>query len=99
MIKALKKLKVWSRNKKKKRKTHALQPSPPPALHCSCCYCSNQPSAPPLPSWVDFDQTQEPASVSGLWPPSGSDPPASHTHQFEAASEVISRNPRGFQAK
>ncbi|KAK9928851.1 hypothetical protein M0R45_025970 [Rubus argutus] len=67
MIKAVKKLKLWSR-KKRKRRPHPPPPPydpppPPPARHqCHCC-CSytassstTQPSAPPLPPWMDYTE-------------------------------------------
>ncbi|TYI26507.1 hypothetical protein E1A91_A05G116600v1 [Gossypium mustelinum] len=68
MFKAVKKLKFWSR-KKRKRKSLAPQPS-----HC-ICHCSHstsshyyqcnypysplQPSAPPLPPWLQAELTQD----------------------------------------
>lgn len=66
MFKAVKKLKFWSR-KKRKRKSLAPQPS-----HCYC-HCSHstssyqcsypysplQPSAPPLPPWLQAELTQD----------------------------------------
>lgn len=69
MIKAMKKLKLWSR-KKRKKKTHQLPPPhypppnyppPPPPLpsyhHCFCtCSPSTEPSAPPLPAWLEPQQ-------------------------------------------
>ncbi|XP_050378409.1 vegetative cell wall protein gp1 [Argentina anserina] len=68
MIKAVKKLKSWSR-KKRSRKIHRHPPPPPydpppPPLRCQCHCCSSsstaQPSAPPLPPWMDYtEQTHE----------------------------------------
>ncbi|KAK6263542.1 hypothetical protein SCA6_018976 [Theobroma cacao] len=60
MSKALKKLKFWSR-KKRKRKSLGLEPSYPDSSHCHCCYscASTQPSAPPLPSWLQAEPTQD----------------------------------------
>ncbi|XP_008218648.2 PREDICTED: uncharacterized protein LOC103318957 [Prunus mume] len=74
MIKAVKKLKFWSR-KKRKKKTHHHQPyyPPPPPTRPAplppgprhhCCSCSSstystQPSAPPLPPWLDAEYTHE----------------------------------------
>ncbi|KAG9455967.1 hypothetical protein H6P81_000475 [Aristolochia fimbriata] len=62
MIKALKKLKTWSRKKKRRRSSIV---HPPLHSHC-CCSCSStpQPSAPPLPSWLDYEPQQETVSVS-----------------------------------
>ncbi|KAJ4950918.1 hypothetical protein NE237_027750 [Protea cynaroides] len=65
MMKALKKLKVWSR-KKKRRKSHVYQPPPSTSYCCSCS--STQPSAPPQPSWHEFE-TQEATSVSVVFQP------------------------------
>ncbi|XVF23147.1 hypothetical protein REPUB_Repub13aG0012600 [Reevesia pubescens] len=59
MFKAVKKLKFWSRKKKKRK---SLGPEPcDPASHCHCYYsCSSvQPSAPPLPSWLQAELTQD----------------------------------------
>lgn len=71
MMKAVEKLKFWSR-KKKKKKAFSIEPPPPPpppACHCQHYqyyhYQPIEPSAPPLPlssssSWVDCDhQTHE----------------------------------------
>ncbi|XP_022714469.1 uncharacterized protein LOC111274079 [Durio zibethinus] len=59
MLKAVKKLKFWS-SKKRKRKSLGFDPSSPPS-RCHCCYsCSStQPSAPPLPSWLEAEMTQD----------------------------------------
>lgn len=55
VIKAVKKLKLWSK-KKRKKKTHGHEHPP---HYCCSCYCSSsiQPSAPPLPSssCLDFE--------------------------------------------
>lgn len=66
MIKALKKLKNWSRKKKRRRSSIFQPPSSPP-----CCSCGApptppplQPTAPPLPPWLDFDFKQDTASGS-----------------------------------
>ncbi|KAL3515767.1 hypothetical protein ACH5RR_022669 [Cinchona calisaya] len=64
MMKAMKKLKFWSR-KKKKKKTFFIEhpPPPPPCHHCHYqYYYPFEPSAPPLPSsssWVDYDQENQ----------------------------------------
>nr|XP_027071931.1 uncharacterized protein LOC113696746 [Coffea arabica] len=65
MMKAVKKLKFWSRKQKKKKKKKALfiDNPPPPPCHCQYqYYCPPyEPSAPPLPtsssssSWVEYD--------------------------------------------
>ncbi|XP_058113787.1 uncharacterized protein LOC131256765 [Magnolia sinica] len=57
MIKAFKKLKIWHR-KKKKKKYYSL-PQPPPTPHCCSCSAKLQPTAPPLPPWIEIDQPQE----------------------------------------
>ncbi|EEF34540.1 uncharacterized protein LOC8262569 [Ricinus communis] len=62
MIKAAKKLrKLWPR--KKKRKKTYQEPYyflPPPSCHCCCSYSTPvQPSAPPLPPWLESAQTHE----------------------------------------
>ncbi|KAF3439316.1 hypothetical protein FNV43_RR17593 [Rhamnella rubrinervis] len=73
MIKAVKKLKFWSR-KKRKKKTHQPyhHPLPPPPSHCCCsCYSSTQPSAPPLPpSWFVSDINHESPLEPGFPEPS-----------------------------
>ncbi|KAG6601672.1 hypothetical protein SDJN03_06905, partial [Cucurbita argyrosperma subsp. sororia] len=58
MLKAAKKkLKFWSRSKKRKKipDPNDFTPPPPPPCHCCTCHCSSaiQPSAPPLPPWLD----------------------------------------------
>ncbi|KAG2704384.1 hypothetical protein I3843_05G001700 [Carya illinoinensis] len=59
MMKAVKKLKFWSR--KKRRKNHVHEPYyPPSTCHCGHSYYSTQPSAPPLPPWLDLEQTCHP---------------------------------------
>ncbi|KAL8264931.1 hypothetical protein R6Q59_023061 [Mikania micrantha] len=54
--KTLKTLKFWSKKKKKKRINNIHHHPPPP---CCCNHHggshSFQPSAPPLPSWLDYD--------------------------------------------
>ncbi|CAK9140433.1 unnamed protein product [Ilex paraguariensis] len=71
MMKTMKKLKFWSR-KKKKKKTHLITDYPPPPCHCHCLCHPIQPSAPPLPSWLDYELTHdtiftpEAGSVSSL---------------------------------
>ncbi|MFS7919270.1 hypothetical protein Hanom_Chr03g00210771 [Helianthus anomalus] len=52
VMKHLKSLKFWSKKKKKKRITTIHHHSPPPC----CCSPAFQPSAPPLPSWLDYEQ-------------------------------------------
>ncbi|ONI36435.1 hypothetical protein PRUPE_1G585100 [Prunus persica] len=74
MIKAVKKLKFWSRKKRKKKTLHhqpyyppppPTRPAPlPPGPRHHCCSCSSstystQPSAPPLPPWLDAEYTHE----------------------------------------
>ncbi|XP_047176139.1 uncharacterized protein LOC124843438 [Vigna umbellata] len=53
VIKAVKKLRLWSK-KKRKKKRHEHEP------HYCCCSCSSsntQPSAPPLPSsWIHIEE-------------------------------------------
>ena len=57
MMKAVKKLKFWSRKKRKKKTQEPYYPPPPPPCHCyHSCY-STQPSAPPLPPWLEPEQT------------------------------------------
>ncbi|XP_031125341.1 leucine-rich repeat extensin-like protein 3 [Ipomoea triloba] len=70
MIKAMKKLKFWSRKKKKKLiikppSTYHIPPPPPrrpPPPPPPCCHCYYypyspvEPSAPPLPPGVDFEE-------------------------------------------
>ncbi|XP_077236770.1 homeobox protein [Tasmannia lanceolata] len=89
MIRALKKLKVWSR-KKKKRKINTLQP--PTTSHCCSCSKYTQPSAPPLPSWLDFEQPQETFSRSDPTCEAFSVPPfdPSKVRTQVSSSEIIS---------
>ncbi|GAB4848560.1 hypothetical protein Ancab_003266 [Ancistrocladus abbreviatus] len=73
-IKAMKKrLKFWSRKKKKKKindddKLTPFLPPPPPPCHCHLCHPHSfiQPSAPPLPSWLEVDLPPENVSASGF---------------------------------
>ncbi|KAK9141450.1 hypothetical protein Syun_010850 [Stephania yunnanensis] len=57
MIKSLKKLKIWARKKKRQKKSQATLESVPPhpltTTHCCSCSLAAQPSAPPLPPWLD----------------------------------------------
>ncbi|KAK9101696.1 hypothetical protein Sjap_018950 [Stephania japonica] len=56
MIKSLKKLKIWARKNKRQKKTQVLLDSVTghPHITTHCCSCSlAQPSAPPLPPWLD----------------------------------------------
>ncbi|XP_023736061.1 uncharacterized protein LOC111883967 [Lactuca sativa] len=53
VMKTLKTLKFWSRKKKKKKITNLHHQSPPP---CCCCHHPVQPSAPPLPTWIDYEE-------------------------------------------
>ncbi|KAF7842825.1 auxin response factor 1-like [Senna tora] len=56
VIKAMKKLKLWSRKKRKKKTHHEpyYPPPPPPPLPCHHYCCSRtEPSAPPLPAWLE----------------------------------------------
>uniref|UniRef100_A0A5B7BTH8 Uncharacterized protein n=1 Tax=Davidia involucrata TaxID=16924 RepID=A0A5B7BTH8_DAVIN len=76
MIKAVKKLKFWSRKKKKKNHLieHFPPPPPPPPpryfhFHCSCPQF--QPSAPPLPSWLEYEQTHDSIFAAEVSPVSG----------------------------
>lgn len=69
VMKAMKKLKFWSRKKKKKKAFYIDRPPPPPPpppCHCQYQYYNPyEPSAPPLPassssSWFDYDhETQD----------------------------------------
>ncbi|KAJ8617153.1 hypothetical protein MRB53_013339 [Persea americana] len=86
MIKALRKIKNWSSRKKKRRKSNIFQPPSYP----HCCSCGTppplpplQPTAPPLPSWLDFDYQQDEASGSV---PASTFPTQ---HQFELLSPEI----------
>lgn len=69
VIKAMKKLKFWSRKKKTKKKPFFTQQQQPPESSCHyyhhhhCHYYPVEPSAPPLPSWLDYNRTQE--TISG----------------------------------
>lgn len=95
MIKAVKKLKFWSRKKRKKKTHQSYYPTPPPPYppppppppsrsHCCCsCYSSStQPSAPPLPpTWFDSDPTRD-TFFSAPEPPS-------YSNQSEFREEEI----------
>lgn len=76
VIKAVKKLKLWSKKKRKKKKSHEYEyeydPLPPPCHHCcSCSSSTTQPSAPPLPpfSWVEAEVEAEHNYGTFLPPP------------------------------
>ncbi|OMO95513.1 hypothetical protein CCACVL1_05385 [Corchorus capsularis] len=77
MFKAVKKLKFWSR-KKRKRKSLEPPPSYPVSSpyyqyhHCYYSYSSLQPSAPPLPPWLQEELTQD-----AVPPPDQADEPLS----------------------
>ncbi|KAF9617661.1 hypothetical protein IFM89_037804 [Coptis chinensis] len=96
MIRSLKKLKIWSRRKKKKKISHAhsytsppTRPAPPPPIHC--CSCSfAQPSAPPLPSWLDFEQSHIANTAFGMFGDSSLGQPISEDHivHEEIVSEI-----------
>ncbi|KAI3707805.1 hypothetical protein L2E82_36647 [Cichorium intybus] len=53
VMKTLKTLKFWSKKKKKKKINNIHHHSSPP-----CCFCHHpvQPSAPPLPTWLDYEE-------------------------------------------
>ncbi|XP_047341317.1 putative bifunctional UDP-N-acetylglucosamine transferase and deubiquitinase ALG13 [Impatiens glandulifera] len=71
VMKAMKKLKFWSRKKKTKKPyfdhnpppPERQPPPPPPPPPCHCCYSGHlfQPSAPPppLPPWMEQNQTNQ----------------------------------------
>lgn len=83
-MKAMKKLKFWSRNKRKRKE---LAFSSSQAHHCSYEYFSTEaakvvePTAPPLPFW--FDETQS------LCPPERSSFPWNNTHLPHQQEETI----------
>ncbi|KAK3018479.1 hypothetical protein RJ639_003564 [Escallonia herrerae] len=60
VLKTMKKLKFWSR-KKKKKKINVIDHHLPSTCHPCSQYQrhSVQPSAPPLPSWLDYAQTHD----------------------------------------
>lgn len=74
IIKAVKKLKFWSRKKKTKKKPFLTEQQPSSSSysesschyyhHHHCHYYPVEPSAPPLPSWLDYTRTQE-TTISG----------------------------------
>lgn len=67
ILKALKKLKFWSSKKKKKGKAGDSHYHPSICHHyCSCPLL--QPSAPPLPSWLDESRVNEPIAANGVGP-------------------------------
>jgi hypothetical protein len=67
MMKAVNKLKFWSRKKRKKKTQEPYYPPPPPCHCCHSCY-STQPSAPPLPPWLDLEQTHQAIPAPVLQP-------------------------------
>lgn len=70
MKKLVKKLKFWSKRKKRKKsqETYITVPVSHQTCHCCCSCSSTQPSAPPLPPWYDLQQNQDPVSGSGIHP-------------------------------
>ena len=87
----MKKLKFWSR-KKKKKKTILIDPPPPSPPSCHCChFCPLvEPSAPPLPLWFDYEQTDNSPSGSAFSPNSGK---SSSSQAQEIVPEVSSLFP------
>ncbi|XP_052192182.1 uncharacterized protein LOC127801277 [Diospyros lotus] len=70
LVKAMKKLKFWSR--KRHKKNHALiEPPLPPPCHCRHTSPEFQPSAPPLPLWFHPNYAQNSLSESPFGPHSG----------------------------
>ncbi|KAJ0009970.1 hypothetical protein Pint_33091 [Pistacia integerrima] len=63
-MKVMKKLKFWSRKKRKKEHSYDYDQHQPyycPHYHqyyCSCTSSTPQPSAPPLPPWLESDETE-----------------------------------------
>ncbi|XP_057976389.1 uncharacterized protein LOC131163713 [Malania oleifera] len=94
----VKKLKFWSRKKKKKKTpfehSHNLYLHPPPTHHCCCCSCSSslQPSAPPIPVWLDAQQTPEPAVFAAADRPgsSGFLADSSRAHLVTSSQDYVS---------
>lgn len=86
MLKAVKKLKFWSRKKRKKKtqEQEPYYPYPPRPCHCcqySSCYSSTQPSAPPLPPWLEPEHEQT----------------TQHHHAIPAAAAPLVHQPSQFQ--
>ncbi|KAL4580641.1 hypothetical protein LXL04_016841 [Taraxacum kok-saghyz] len=52
VMKSLKSLKFWSKKKKKKKINNLHHQYPP---QCCCHHHPVQPSAPPLPTWLDYE--------------------------------------------
>ncbi|KAL1222531.1 hypothetical protein V5N11_018904 [Cardamine amara subsp. amara] len=67
VMKTMKKLKFWSRKKRKRKQASPSQPH-----HCSCEYSSVaaavavEPTAPPLPFWFDETQSLCPPETSAF---------------------------------
>ncbi|PIA37064.1 hypothetical protein AQUCO_03100076v1 [Aquilegia coerulea] len=94
MFRSLKQLKIWSRRKKKKKNNNNVfhnsylpahptcpAPLPPPLPLTHSCSCSAfQPSAPPLPSWLNFEQNNIDHSAFRVFPAS--------TLDYESVSEI-----------
>ncbi|KAL3598007.1 hypothetical protein D5086_005925 [Populus alba] len=91
MIKAAKKLKKFWPRKKKRKKTLQYHESyyhhPPSSCHCCCSYptAPTQPSAPPLPPWLEPELTYEAVSAPGLQ----SLPELAHPSQIQVPSQEI----------
>lgn len=91
MIKAAKKLKkFWPRKKKRKKTLQYHEPyyhHPPSSCHCCCSYptAPTQPSAPPLPPWLEPELTYEAVSAPGLQ----SLPELAHPSQIQVPSQEI----------
>ncbi|XP_026384020.1 uncharacterized protein LOC113279547 [Papaver somniferum] len=92
MLKAIKKLKNWSKKKKKTRKTLPPQPSSlPAATSTQCCFCSTVcPSAPPLPPWLDYEQTHNTVSGSLVFQASSFNSPSTSEPDRFSPSQVVS---------
>ncbi|KAB1208619.1 hypothetical protein CJ030_MR7G007731 [Morella rubra] len=87
MMKAVKKLKFWSR-KKRRKKTH--EPChPPPTCHCCHPCYSTQPSAPPLPPGLDPEQTHHPFPAPVVHPV----PDLSYPAQTQLPDIVLETSP------
>lgn len=91
MIKAAKKLKKFWPRKKKRKKTLQYHETyyhhPPSSCHCCCSYptAPTQPSAPPLPPWLEPELTYEAVSAPGLQ----SLPELAHPSQIQVPSQEI----------